>query len=302
MAILVAFDYRFQTLENGKNELGRAFGGLLFIGYVPRSIREWLGDHLPNKRLNHARYTAKLSAQTAKQLYAQKSEGRGHGKDIMSLLMKANANEDEKLRLSDEEMLGFMRVVILAGHDTTSNTFSWMCLELSRHPDVQTKLRAEIRQMQRNLESRGQTYTQLDLDSMPYLNAVLKETLRYHPAAINTFRIAGRDDVLPLSKPITTSTGEAITELPIPKGLRLIASINGYNRNKEIFGDDAHMFNPERWLNSSIKPSTSVGVVGNLWITVSPYLRRSVLYLFTDEFHTPLVCSALPLIRSHPHE
>lgn len=39
-----------------------------------------------------------------------------------------------------------------------------------------------------------------------------------------------KDDVLPLSKPITTKTGELINELPIPKGLKILASINGHNR------------------------------------------------------------------------
>ncbi|KAG6918884.1 hypothetical protein DXG01_010948 [Tephrocybe rancida] len=277
----IAFDYHFKTLDNGKNELGKAFGRLLletfgrpskpeifvqnFFGYIPMSLREVIGDYMPSKKLNYARYVAKLSVEAAKELFAQKFEGHGHGKDIMSLLVKANSAEDEKRRLNEEEMFDLMRVVILAGHETTANTLSWMLLEMARHPDVQTKLRAEIRAMQRSLESRGElTYTNADIESMPYLNACMKETLRYHPVAINTFRQASRNDVLPLSKPITTATGEVLTELPIPKGLNLITSITSYNRNKEIFGHDADVFNPERWLNSGVKKSTSVGVLGNL--------------------------------------
>ncbi|KAG6856749.1 hypothetical protein H0H87_001093 [Tephrocybe sp. NHM501043] len=195
------------------------------------SLREIIGDYMPSRKLTHARYTAKLSVKVAKELYAQKSEGLGHGKDIMSLLVKANSAEDAKRRLNEEEMVGLMRVVILAGHETTANTLSWMLMELARHPEVQTKLRAEIRAMQRTLQSRRETtYTNADLDSMPYLNAVMKETLRYHPVAINTYRQALRDDVLPLSKPITTINGDIITELRIPKGVNLITSITGYNR------------------------------------------------------------------------
>jgi hypothetical protein len=54
--------------------------------------------------------------------------------------------------------------------------------------------------------------------------------MRFHPAVYQNYRQAARDDVLPLSKPIKTSTGEMITELPIPKGMKVIASIAGYNR------------------------------------------------------------------------
>ncbi|KAG6836440.1 hypothetical protein H0H93_007976 [Arthromyces matolae] len=159
-----------------------------------------------------------------------------------------------------------MRVVMIAGHETTANTLSWMLLELARHPDAQKKLREEIRQMQRTLHSRGETsYTQADLESMPYLNAFVKETLRYHPVAFNTYRQASRDDVLPLSKPIVTKTGEVLTELPVPKGLNFITSIMGYNRNKELFGHDASVFNPDRWLRpGGVKKSISIGVLGNL--------------------------------------
>lgn len=56
------------------------------IAYVPRRAREWIGDHFPTKRLEHTRYTAKLSAQVARGLLSQKSEGHGHGNDIMSRL------------------------------------------------------------------------------------------------------------------------------------------------------------------------------------------------------------------------
>ncbi|KAF5375503.1 hypothetical protein D9615_009187 [Tricholomella constricta] len=280
----VAFDYQFGALDDAENVLGKAFANLLLdtfgtltngeifsqniIAYVPSPFRELLGDHLPSTKLFHVRSTAKLATGVAKELVDQKADAYLQGKgnrDILSLLVRANASENEKTKLNEEELLGVMRVVILAGHETTANTLSWMLLELARHPDIQTKLRDEIASMQRTLQTRGDSnYTASDLDSMPYLNAVLKETLRFHPVAINAFRQAAKDDVLPLSNPITTASGEVIHELPIPKGVRIISSIHGYNRKKEVFGEDAHVFNPERWLNSRVIKSTSVGVLGNL--------------------------------------
>ncbi|KAG6907508.1 hypothetical protein DXG01_008652 [Tephrocybe rancida] len=151
-----------------------------------------------------------------------------------------------------------MRVVILAGHETTANTLSWMLLELSRHPEMQAKLREEIRSVEDAFHARGDShYTSADLNSMPYLNAVMKETLRFHPVVISIQREAAKEDVLPLSTPITTTSGDVLTELPIPKGTKITAPIG-------VFGEDADVFDPERWLDSRVKKTTSVGVIGNL--------------------------------------
>lgn len=134
---------------------------------------------------------------------------------------------------------------MLAGHETTANTVNWALLELARHSEIQQRLRHEIWAKQSDL---GHEIGVVDLDSMPYLQAVVKvlvycwfqrflidltihqETLRYHPVLPVTHRDASRDDVLPLSKPIRLTTGEVLHELPIPKGQKLTLSIAGYNR------------------------------------------------------------------------
>lgn len=54
--------------------------------------------------------------------------------------------------------------------------------------------------------------------------------MRFHPALYQNYRQAAHDDVIPLSKPITTITGEVINKLPVPKGIKIIASIAAYNR------------------------------------------------------------------------
>lgn len=51
-----------------------------------------------------------------------------------------------------------------------------------------------------------------------------------NPIVYSNHRQAGADEILPLAKPITTSSGEIIHELPIPKGIKIITSISGYNR------------------------------------------------------------------------
>ncbi|KAG6808982.1 hypothetical protein H0H92_002100 [Tricholoma furcatifolium] len=280
----VAFDYPFGTLDNVNNALGKAYTNLLLDTFgsltnreiffanimvlLPAFIREYVGDNIPSAKLIHARNATKLSKEVSTELIRQKEEAilQGTGKnDVMSLFVKANASEKENARLTAEEMLGAMRVIILAGHETTANTLSWALLELSRRPDIQTKLRNEIKAVEKAFLARGDDhYTSTDLDSMAYLNAVLKETLRYHPVVISLIREAARDDVIPLSTPIRTVSGELITEIPVSKGQKVSTSIGCYNRQVMVFGDDADVFDPERWLDSRVKKQSTVGVIGNL--------------------------------------
>jgi len=57
-----------------------------------------------------------------------------------------------------------------------------------------------------------------------------QETLRFHPIAYHLVRKAGHDDIIPLSTPIRTKSGQYITEIPVSKGQSVIASVCAYNR------------------------------------------------------------------------
>ena len=54
--------------------------------------------------------------------------------------------------------------------------------------------------------------------------------MRFHPALYHTYRFAVKDDVLPLSNPIVDTNGDTLTELPIPRGTKVIMSIAAYHR------------------------------------------------------------------------
>jgi cytochrome P450 len=138
---------------------------------------------------------------------------------------------------------------MIAGHETTANSLSWALFELTRHPEIQNKLRAEIRE--KIAEKDHSVFSGNDYENMPYLTAVVKvnrtflslhltwvsfsyltaqETLRLWPVAYILYREAAADDVLPLSKSITLTNGKVVNELPIPKGQKIIASVIEYNR------------------------------------------------------------------------
>jgi hypothetical protein len=54
--------------------------------------------------------------------------------------------------------------------------------------------------------------------------------MRFHPALYQNYRQSADDDILPLSKPIKTKDGRTLSNLPIPKGMKVILSIAAYNR------------------------------------------------------------------------
>ncbi|PBK75151.1 cytochrome P450 [Armillaria solidipes] len=278
-----AFDYQFGSLDNSETELAKAYAHMaLNVFGVPSKLAllvmcamdSWLPEfvsqfltNIPVPRLNVARNVNTISTKVAKGLVDDKQalllEGKGN-KDIMSLLVKANALEDRKKRLPENELWAQMNTIIVAGHETTTNALAWALLELARHPDIQTKLRAEIRAYLRNRAV--SELTAEDFDSMPYLTAVVK-SLRFHPTLHHAYRYACEDDVLPLRQPIIDVDGKVLTEIPIPRGTYIFCSIAAYNRNKEIFGADADLYNPERWLKGTVKPSSdaSIGVYANLF-------------------------------------
>ncbi|KAK1219199.1 hypothetical protein PQX77_018095, partial [Marasmius sp. AFHP31] len=293
------FDYNFGAMENQENRLSKAYhnlyadmfaaptDGALIIGtlfsYLPISptrmagLFEYLSKSDP--RLARGREAREVAREVAKGLVEEK-QGQGSGagaKDVMSLLVKANmASKDERSRMSDEELYSQMLIIFLAGHETTANSISWTLLELSRHPEIQEKLRNEIREKERQLLlSEGRVgsecqFTAEDFESLPYLNAVVKESMRYHPVAIHSPRMALVDDVIPLSKIIKLANGEEVKEIPVERGQKVVISIAGYNRSKDVWGEDAGVFRPERWLeNAESKKEkggtrTSVGVYANL--------------------------------------
>ncbi|KAI0669528.1 cytochrome P450 [Trametes maxima] len=296
-----AFDYKLGVLEDKASELGGAYRNLVatifsspsnkkifmqnIAHYVPMRLQEFLYDHLPGKGLEKARFNRVAAHKVANQLLEMKTEALRLGKgnrDIMSILVKANESESEKTKLSHLEVVSQMRTILLAGQETTSNTLSWALMELARQPLIQQRLRGEIHAMEHTIRERGDAdFTVADFEAMPYLQAVLKEILRFYPAVPHTYRQSLHDDVLPLSKPITTREGKVVSEIPIRAGLRVILSICAYNRQPDIWGEDAHQFNPDRWLDPSLKSrrNTTVGVFANV-LTFAGGVRACIGWRF----------------------
>ncbi|KAN0109020.1 cytochrome P450 monooxygenase [Russula decolorans] len=165
------------------------------------------------------------------------------GHDLLSLLIKANIAADmpESMRMSDSEILSQVATFLLAGHETSSTAVSWTLFALACHPTVQTKLRAELRTCPTDSPTMDQ------LNSLPYLESVVREALRLYAPVSGTQRIAMHDTEIPLQKPFTDKQGILRGTVRVSKGDLVIIPIRLLNRSTEVWGEDANEFRPERW-------------------------------------------------------
>ncbi|KAJ7624214.1 cytochrome P450, partial [Mycena polygramma] len=169
----------------------------------------------------------------------------GDKKDVLSVLLRANLdmNLPANQRLSENEVVSQIPTFLIAGHETTSTAAAWALNALSLNPEMQTKLREELFTLS------TENPTMDELNSLPYLESVVREVLRVYAPVTFLDRVALEDDVLPLSKPYIDKAGEAHDTLHIPKGQVIHVPIWNVNTDPEIWGDDATEFKPQRWTN-----------------------------------------------------
>ncbi|KAI9781400.1 MAG: hypothetical protein M1839_005994 [Geoglossum umbratile] len=196
------------------------------IGFLPP---KWLMKFLPFGGIDNIWEAAQVARQTSHELIRKKriqpkGEKTPTRLDFISLALESGAFTDEELVSQTMTLLG-------AGHDTTAATFVWAIYALCLNLSVQTRLREEIR---RDVPSDAVGVDSTLIDSLPYLRAVVNEVFRYHPTIPMTQRAATED---------TTILGQYIR-----KGTVVVTSPSAVNYSRELWGDDADQFNPERWL------------------------------------------------------
>ncbi len=99
------------------------------------------------------------------------------GTDLFSRLCEATNESGE--RLSDQEIIDHLIFVLMAAHDTTAITLTWMSYFMAKYPEWQVKMRREAAEL-----NTGQPLKLSDLRALESASLVLKETLRIHPPLI----------------------------------------------------------------------------------------------------------------------
>lgn len=101
--------------------------------------------------------------------------------DILQSLIDTKDAEDEADRLDAAAIMGETGLFLIAGSETTSNTIGFTLISLLRTPEALAKLVAEIDQVE--LKEGQVVFDHEQIKHLPYLNAVLNESMRIHTAA-----------------------------------------------------------------------------------------------------------------------
>lgn len=117
------------------------------------------------------------------------------------------------------------------------------------------------------------------LNSLPYLENVVREVLRLYPAEPHTLRIATEDVVIPVSEPYLDRKGSKRSEIRMAKGNPILIPILALNRLESIWGSDAHEFNPDRWNSLSLIIKSMPGLYANM-LTFLAGTRACIGYRF----------------------
>ncbi|GAB1525918.1 hypothetical protein RhiTH_009084 [Rhizoctonia solani] len=240
----------------------------------PPGFRRFILDHVSFGPAQQLKKAADVMDKMANEIYVKKKESLANGtldseiaagNDIISMLLKQNKVVSPEEQMTEEEIISQVNGLVFAGHDTTSGALARTLHLLAQEPNVQEQLRAEIREAH-SLYGKDLDYDQLN--SLKYLDAVCRESLRLWSPSQTLERVAMKDWILPLQYPIKSKDGKkTVTNIHVPKGTHIYLSIGSANRDKKTWGEDAEKFNPSRWLQPlplSVGESKIPGVFSNL--------------------------------------
>ncbi|RYP45269.1 hypothetical protein DL769_011473 [Monosporascus sp. CRB-8-3] len=250
----------FGAIRDPDTELSRTYRNVFSpskqaqrLALLTLLLPNWLVARIPVKRNDDIASAAGYIRSVCRDLIREKREkmqaalGSGAGReeeekkpapsaaapdvDILSVALESGA-------FSDENLVDQLMTFLAAGHETTATAMTWAVYLLARHPDVQSRLRREVRE---HLPSpaaaagpNSATVSSAEIDRLPYLNAVCSEVLRYFSPVPMTLREAG--------------PGATIRGRRIPRGTLVILAPWATNRDPTLWGEDADEFRPERWL------------------------------------------------------
>uniref|UniRef100_A0A0D6QWA6 Cytochrome P450 n=1 Tax=Araucaria cunninghamii TaxID=56994 RepID=A0A0D6QWA6_ARACU len=178
---------------------------------------------------------------------AEGDEKQGAHAYVDSLMdLKLEGRHGEKP--NDEELVTLCSELLTAGTDTTATALEWALLRMVLHPDIQAKVYNEIESVvgQRKVQD-------TDIDNLPYLNAVVKETLRRHPPGHFV-----------LSHAVTEDCKLRGFDIPAKANVEFYTAAMSFDPH---LWPDPMIFKPERFLD----PLTDVDITGNKQVKMMPF-------------------------------
>ncbi len=160
----------------------------------------------------------------------RRSSGEDRG-DLLSMLL--HARDDDGSQMTDRQLRDEVMTLFIAGHETTAIALSWTWYLLARHPRVEERLDAELREV-----LGGRPPTVDDLPRLRYAEMVVAEAMRLYPPAW----AMGREALAPC----------VIGGYPVARGTILVMSQWVMHRDPRYF-ERPDAFEPERWADGLAK-------------------------------------------------
>ncbi|RLN33027.1 flavonoid 3' [Panicum miliaceum] len=155
-------------------------------------------------------------------------------KDTVDVLLQLADDPNLEVQLSRDNVKAITQDLITGATDTTPNTMEWALSELLKNPKILAKATEELN----HVIGLDRLVTEKDLSHLPYIEAVLKETMRMHPAA-------------PMLAPHQAVEDACVDGYDILAGTVVFINVWGISRDPALW-DAPEEFRPERFLESKI--------------------------------------------------
>jgi cytochrome P450 len=254
----ITFGHSFGALDETKDssELFKAIDQRLaystFVGFFP-SIHPYIYPQVVKRTAGSFVYKFCSShiASIRDALRLGKATSPINGQPFIARLIEKQNDAPKQITSGDIYATALSNV--FAGSDTTATSLSGVLYYLIRTPRVLAKLRQELDEAR----AQGKVSTPISFDEsqdLPYLQACLKEGMRLHHAG-----------ALPLNREVP-APGWKVGDHFVPEGSVIGIAARELHQNKEIYGEDAAIFRPERWLEFA-KVEGKVAEVETCYVT-----------------------------------
>ncbi|KAK5295620.1 hypothetical protein LTR99_009209 [Exophiala xenobiotica] len=192
-----------------------------------------LNANSPVVTFARARIATRPDVAEGREKIANSADGKPGRRDFLSRFYEAHRKDPEFM--THDRVLALTVANMFAGSDTTAITLRAIFYNLLRNPYDMQKLMEELREVPISEEG---LMTWNDVRDLPYLNAVIKETLRCHPAAGLTL------------ERIVPAGGVTLCGEYIPAGT--IVGCNAWTVHRDpLFGEHTEQYRPQRWIDAS---------------------------------------------------
>ncbi|KAK9054441.1 hypothetical protein SSX86_025519 [Deinandra increscens subsp. villosa] len=240
--MMSVFGKSYDEFGNGGD--GYVLEKLVSEGYVLLGIFNW-SDHFPvvswfdvqgvRRRCRDLVSKVNVFVGDIINEHREKRAGGGgaaavHDGDFVDVLLDLESEN----KFSDADMIAVLWEMIFRGTDTVAILLEWILARMVLHPDIQTRAQSELESVVGN-----RPVSDSDLDNLPYLQAIVKETLRVHPPGplLSWARLAIQD----------THVGPHV----VPAGTTAMVNMWAITHDERVWAEP-NRFNPDRFLNEDV--------------------------------------------------